>query len=163
MGSLQAVPKVYNSIFQSVHDFAHLKRLDLRDLPLSYSFKPLMGKVPNLKSLEFFFGIDDPIRTRGVERFNDPTIIRDFILSIVALETLKITNVESKFDILWPGIVKHRDSLRTLSIHTRPDTSYRRKEPPILTSEQIAELQQTSLTNLEFDVLIPDLVWVRYL
>lgn len=160
--SAQSISKVYSAIFVQSNDFAHLKRLELNNLTGSYSFEPLMGRVPNLKRLEFTFSIENPARrSYGQQRCRDATLVRDFLESIDALETLKITSDEENFDILWPSILKHRGSLQRFSIHTPPDQQYHRQRPPVLTCDQMEHLQESKISHLALDVLILDIAWVR--
>lgn len=50
----------------------------------------------------------------------DLAIIRNFIISISALEELLVLNYESDWSELWPAVFRHAESLTSLVIHTPP-------------------------------------------
>lgn len=158
----EAISRIYSSIIAQSNDFTNLRQLNLLNLGGNYSFELLKGRVPNVKHLEFVFKIESQNRRSYGQQFcKNATHVRDLLDSINALETLHITSEEENFDILWPAILKHRSSLRRFSIHTLPDQSYRRTCPPVLTVDQMEKLQQSEISNLAMDVLIPDIAWVR--
>lgn len=156
----QDLGKVYSAIFAQANDFTQLNRLALKNLCGYHSFEPLKGRVPNLKHLEFSFRIGNSYHRTIGDRCKNPILVRDFLESINALETLEITNYEDNFDILWPAIVKNFGSLKRLGLHTPPDQTYKSDVPPTLTCDQITQLQESKISDLAIDVTISDITWV---
>ena len=160
--NVQPISKVYSTIFSQSNDFTQVNRINLNNVCGYYSFEPLKGRVPNLKHLELAFRTEDPARRRWDTSHlcRDPSLVRQFIESINGLEILQITNYQESFDILWPAILKHRGTLQRLSIHTPPDKEYKRNLPPVLSVDQMEQLQESKISHIALDVLIVDITWV---
>jgi hypothetical protein len=84
-------------------DMSTLHTLDFaRGMPTPF-FKAFTGRIPGLKKLQV-----------EIRRNDNLEIIADFIKSVEGLELLDIDGPESVIDALWPAIVRHRETLKSL-------------------------------------------------
>ena len=67
-------------------------------------------------------------------------IVRGFISSIGNLEELSVINYEPNASAIWPAIFQHANSLRSLSIHTPPQSYRALVWTPTTTREAIERL-----------------------
>ncbi|KAI9873654.1 MAG: hypothetical protein M1830_010744, partial [Pleopsidium flavum] len=74
---------------------------------------------------------------------------------------LFITNFDDNPGFLFSAILKHHGSLQTLAIHTPPDQTYKRKAPPVWTTEQLEQLHEhfAKLSHLEIDIGLAEGQW----
>ncbi|KAK5656896.1 hypothetical protein OQA88_4447 [Cercophora sp. LCS_1] len=84
----------------------------------------------------------------------DLDIVRSFISSIGNLEELSVINYEPDASAIWPAIFQHASFLRSLAIHTPPQSSRSLVWTPTTTREAIERLR--SLKQLELDIDITE-------
>ncbi|KAM7219416.1 hypothetical protein V8F06_005150 [Rhypophila decipiens] len=81
----------------------------------------------------------------------DLTTMHTFITSISALQELSVLSYEPDGSALWPAILHHASSLRSLSIHTPPLVL---RDPQTWTADTISTLASNlpNLTHVEMDI-----------
>ena len=141
-------------------DCSQLRRLNLRHGCPETLLEQLEGNVLNLKSLTL--GVNLAPQDGGTLSGGDPSLVQTFIESIDGLHELSIINYCGEPDFLFSAVLKHHESLQTLSFHTPPDQHYRRKLPPVWAVEQLLRLrdQCRNLSVLELDVVLEEGQWV---
>lgn len=110
-----------------------------------------------LASLQSIDGSD-----MGTFSGGSPSLVQTFIESIDGLHELFIINYYTEPDFLFSAILKHHESLETLSFNTPPDRHYRCKLPPVWAVEQLLRLrdQFRNLSVLDLDVALEEGQWV---
>jgi hypothetical protein len=139
----------HREMFRIAFDWSKLRKLDFGSkMPVSF-FKNMTGTLPHLKSLRF------GVRNGPVE------VVNEFIESVDALESLDIDEAQKGIDILWPGIIKQKSSLRELIM--RPATAiYTQPECIEISKLETIVEQFTSLECLGWDVPCDTHVSARY-
>jgi hypothetical protein len=96
-------------VLRNAMDWSRLRKLDFgSDRPDAF-FTVFTGLLPDLTTFRFGVG-QGPIDT-----------VKAFLESITALEVLDIDRAEHAFDMLWPAIMAHKNTLRELIL--RPTTA----------------------------------------
>ena len=141
-------------------DCSQLRRLNLRHGCPETLLEQLEGHVPNLKSLTL--GVNLALQDGGTFSGGSPSLVQTFIESIDGLHELFIINYYTEPDFLFSAILKHHESLETLSFHTPPDRHYRRELPPVWAVEQLLRPrdQFRNLSVLDLDVALEEGQWV---
>ncbi|KAM7213548.1 hypothetical protein V8F06_011045, partial [Rhypophila decipiens] len=85
----------------------------------------------------------------------DLTTMHTFITSISALQELSVLSYEPDGSALWPAILHHASSLRSLSIHTPPLVL---RDPHTWTADTISTLASNlpNLKHLEMDISLSE-------
>jgi hypothetical protein len=146
-----SITKLTCALMTQCTNWAQVQQLHLRGVCPKYIFEQLEGRVPNLKKLDIAIKTTSNSEYLPVT-FKDSAPVKDFIVSIKGLEELRIKNHDDAIHFLWPAIIQHRNSLRSLIVHTVPDHRIRRGHPPYWRSKQLEELIGSSIEYLELDV-----------
>ena len=142
-------------ILRGCVDLPHTVELELHGLSPRYVVNNLKIMRPDLVKLQFPFKLQtDYGGEHMVKGSGDPSLARDAITKMPALEELSLHNHDRDLDILWPAISKHRDSLRNLRVWSRiPIGAYQFSgNQTFLTATQLKEFEQSNLDQLEIDL-----------
>jgi hypothetical protein len=146
-----SITKLTCSLLTQCTNWAQVQQLHLRGLCPKYVFEQLEGRVPNLKKLDIAIKTTSNSEYLPVT-FKDSAPVKDFIMSIKGLDELRIKNHDDAIHFLWPAIIQHRESLRSLIVHTIPDHRFRRGHPTYWRLKQLEELVGSRIEYLELDV-----------
>lgn len=115
-GSRYAWDREHCNILLRAGDWSKLRVLDFgEDVPVEF-FHAFTGHVLGLEKLRFGIG----------ENENEPDfgVIRDFIGSVKALESIDLDQPKAAIDVLWPVIEGHKATLRELILRPSHGSYY---------------------------------------